>query len=1026
MSQTSIDRLRQTLDELFMFDQADLDFGLYRVMKIRRDRIRRFLDYNLLPRAREALGQMQESERMALQAQVDDTIELAVNLGFNDPSDAPRVRELQAKLEAESDTDQAESEVFGHLVSFLRRYYKEGDFISQRRYRDGSYAIPYEGEEVKLHWASADQYYIKSAEQFRDYTFLVSDEAEPERRVHFKLCAADTERNNNRASATKERRFVLAEDDSVEDVDGELVVRFEYRPMKGGRQAALDKEAEATILGHPAAQTWRDVLARDVRRDAAKDSLSLLLKHINRYTAKNTFDYFIHKDLGRFLRRELDFYVKNEVLSLDDIDTKGATAQTLDSQLRKVKAIRAVGLPIIEFVSNMEEFQKLLWLKKKFVVETHWCVTLDRIPRELYPEITNNELQRLQWVRLFSIDAIKGDKGTPPYSEPLTESFLHANPYLPLDTSLFSHSFSERLLASIANLDDATDGVLVSGENFQALHLLESRFSEQVTCIYIDPPYNSRSTEILYKNNYLHSSWLSLLSDRLQLSSRLAGEVPTIIAVDKHEGSRLALLLDQIFPDSDITCVSIVQNPRGHQGDNFKYTHEYCFFVLPRGSKVLRPEPIPQDEWEYSNLRNWGGESDRTDGGPETFYPIFIEEGKIVIVGEPAKEDFHPANAIERIGESRFVLWPINKHGREKKWRYSRTSVLDILNTIPEQLRIREVSGEPRIEIAKVLDERSTVWVNPKYDASTHGTQLLTNMLGVSGQFSYPKSVNLVRECIGATSDDTACVLDYFAGSGTTAHAVIDLNREDNGKRKYILVEMGEYFDTVLKPRVLKAVYSKDWKKGKPVGRDGVSQLIKVIRLESYEDTLTNLRVQQTEQQARLLEKAGGRFQEQYALRYWITEETRGSASLLDIKRFEDPWSYTMEIGHSSAAETKHVTVDLVETFNYLLGLRVNGVDYAPGVTLVQGTLPPAPGQTTGEQALVVWRNTREMDAKELDRFLWNQRINPHDMGFDVVYVNGDNYLENSRRTDETWKVRLIEEEFHRLMFETAEQEHFH
>ena len=273
-------------------------------------------------------------------------------------------------------------------------------------------------------------------------------------------------------------------------------------------------------------------------------------------------------------------------------------------------------------------------------------------------------------------------------------------------------------------------------------------------------------------------------------------------------------------------------------------------------------------------------------------------------------------------------------------------------------------------------------------------------------------------------TEEQALILDYFAGSGTTGHAVINLNREDEGQRKYILVEMGEYFDTVLKPRVLKAVYSKDWKDGKPVGREGVSQLIKVIRLESYEDTLTNLRVERTQQQASLLDgRAGDQFRRDYSLRYWLTEETRGSASLLDLDRFEDPWSYTLEVGQGSAAETKPLTVDLVETFSYLLGLRVQHVDHIRGVTLVQGTLPPGPGKATGEKALVLWRNTREMDAEALDKFLWGQRINPRDLEFDVIYVNGDNHLENSRRSDETWKVRLIEDEFHRLMFETAEQE---
>ena len=189
----------------------------------------------------------------------------------------------------------------------------------------------------------------------------------------------------------------------------------------------------------------------------------------------------------------------------------------------------------------------------------------------------------------------------------------------------------------------------------------------------------------------------------------------------------------------------------------------------------------------------------------------------------------------------------------------------------------------------------------------------------------------------------------------------------------------------------------------------------KVIRLESYEDALNNLEVDRTEQQQLLLDDHDG-LREEYMLRYWLDVETRGSASLLEIEQFDDPWSYTLKVARGSAAQTRPVTVDLVETFNYLIGLRVRHVDGIRGVTLVQGTLP------SGERALVIWRKVADMPSEELDRFLFSQRINPRDMEFDVIYVNGDNHLENTRRPGETWKVRLIEEEFLRLMFETADR----
>ena len=1005
-------RLKVLLGEFFTFDQADLDFGIYRIMSLRREEIRRFLDDDLLPQVREALGDVAAGERAVIEREISEAEAGARQLGMN-PDDVPKVHELREKYDAKPDITAAEEEVYGHLVTYFRRYYKEGDFISLRRYKEGVYAIPYEGEEVKLHWANADQYYVKSAEHFRDYTFLLPDG----RRVHFKLVEASTETDNNRSQNGNDRRFILTDEEPVAEQDGELVVRFEYRPDQDGRKRdELNAESVERVLADPEAADWKGALAHDVRPDGATEPLALLRKHLNTYTAKNEFDYFIHRDLGGFLRRELDFYLKNEVMHLDDIDQDGKSARDVERYVDKLRAIRRIGHKIIDSLAQLEDFQKRLWLKKKFVVETHWCVTLDQVPEELYEEIAANDRQCREWVRLFAIDQMTGDMVTPGYSEPLTEAFLEANWHLVLDTSHFDREFTERLLAGIEDLDESTDGVLLHGENFQALNLLERRYREQIDTIYIDPPYNSPSTRILYKNDYEHSSWLSLIRDRLECSSALAArKAPHVIAIDENEAFPFALVLRDIWPAADISAVSIVHNPRGVQGDNFKYSHEYCFFVIPESTKLVRPRPIPESEWEYTSLRNWGGESDRADGGPNTFYPILIRGTDILGVGEAADEHWHPTRAQVEREDGTIEVWPIDSNGREKKWRYTRENVARMLEREPGRLRVENAQGKPQVRIAKVTDDPKTVWLDRQYDAGTHGTRLLTGMLGVSAQFTYPKSLHQVKECIDVVSGEDAIVLDYFAGSGTTAHAVIDLNRNDSGKRKYILVEVEDYFDPVMKPRVLKAVYSKEWRDGKPVSREGVSQLIKVIRLESYEDALNNLEVRRTEQQQSLFDAHDG-LREEYMLRYWLDVETRGSASLLDLEQFDDPWSYTLKVARGSAAETRPVTVDLVETFNYLIGLRVKHVDVIRGVTMVQGALP------SGEKALVIWRKVADMASEELDRFLFSQSVNPRDIEFDVIYVNGDNHLENTRRPDETWKVRLIEEEFLRLMFETADR----
>ncbi|MDR9756018.1 MAG: DNA methyltransferase [Thermoanaerobacterales bacterium] len=187
-------------------------------------------------------------------------------------------------------------------------------------------------------------------------------------------------------------------------------------------------------------------------------------------------------------------------------------------------------------------------------------------------------------------------------------------------------------------------------------------------------------------------------------------------------------------------------------------------------------------------------------------------------------------------------------------------------------------------------------------------------------EFPYNHPISVYQKLIWSVLyKGEGIVLDYFAGSGTTAHAVINLNREDGGNRKYILVEMGNYFNTVTKPRIKKAIYAKDWKDGKPQDRNtGVSQIFKYIRLESYEDTLNNIELTRTPEQTRQLMIDTKLFNE-YLISYMLDIESRGSLLNLDI--FKEPFDYKMKIAENN--ETKETNIDMVETFNYLIGLTV-------------------------------------------------------------------------------------------------------
>jgi adenine-specific DNA-methyltransferase len=343
-------------------------------------------------------------------------------------------------------------------------------------------------------------------------------------------------------------------------------------------------------------------------------------------------------------------------------------------------------------------------------------------------------------------------------------------------------------------------------------------------------------------------------------------------------------------------------------------------------------------------------------------------------------------------------------------------------------------------------------------------------MFGGTFDFSYPKSIFLTTDSIRYWASENAHIMDFFGGSGTTGNSVINLNREDQGNRKFTLVEMGDYFLSVLKPRVLKSFYSARWKDGVPQTIDKYISLlkkdlsflnkelkaataddsfteykatisfitslikqkesqieiaknendssnmffslpafIKYQKLESYEDVLNNLNVISNKSNQDLLSN-NQNLKEDYMLGYWLNVETADSSSLLNIDQFEDPFNYKLNIGTGSVGATKATIVDLMETFNYLIGLKIKTIDVLKGFKVVIGENPQ------DETVLIVWRNIKEENNDALEEFLDKQGYNPRDSEFDHIYVNGDHTLEDPRSI-----VKMIEIEFKRLMFDVED-----
>jgi adenine-specific DNA-methyltransferase len=505
------------------------------------------------------------------------------------------------------------------------------------------------------------------------------------------------------------------------------------------------------------------------------------------------------------------------------------------------------------------------------------------------------------------------------------------------------------------------------------------------------------------------------------------------VTIDDYELYNLKNITDIIFsPEHFLSNVLIRNNPSGRSTvSGFAICHEYAIYYaknlehcivgrLPHSEEQMRRYDLEDSQgkpFEWENFRKSSAGSYRRDR-PKQFFPIYYDENTCKLrLPEFRWDDSKGEWEYEELpSTNETIIYPIDSQGRERVWNYGVERTKD--NIV--EMKVETKNGRPEIYKKKYLQELGvlprTWWDKPEYSARDNGTRTLNDLFAGQKSFDFPKAVAAVQDSltVGALSNNNVC-MDFFAGSGTTAHAVINLNRIDDGNRKYILVEMGEYFDSVTKPRIQKVVYSSDWTNGKPTKRDtGISHMFKYIRLESYEDCLNNLILKKTDQQMGLLE-SNPSFRESYMLGYMLDTEAAGSASLLNINAFEAPFNYKLNIATGSVGQTKPVTVDLVETFNYLLGLKVKHIDTIRGYRVIEGFNPK------DEKVLVIWRNTGEKSNDDLEKFFIKQKYNTLDMEFDLIYVNGDNNLENLKKDEDTWKVRLIEEEFQRLMFDVQD-----
>ena len=854
---TARDRFIQLLrQDILQIDAADLDFGLYRVLNHRRAEIEAFLTQTLPDRITQAL----------------------------------------AGLPGTASEDEA-ARIFNALYTFLSRYYDEGDFLPRPRRGRGAaaYSVPYDGSDTHFHWATKGSHYVKSGERLAAYAYRQGDG----QRLRLVVQAADVQRDNARGA---QRFFVpAAQSPPAPAHPGEWRLAFEHRPLsddetrrygavKARRGAAAadatnaaDEDADDNKLGNDDDNAGSSATGASVQDRICSAWLAanptpagidagLLAKHITRYCKGRSSDFFVHPQLGKFLSDELDHYLRGEFLNLWDLPP-----EALGRERGKLAICRQIGQAIIAVLAALEDLQARLFEKRKFVMQAYylvqcaWLAAQGQAGANLVAQAAAHPAQVACWRQWL---------GEPAGSSSSGPELLARYPHLPLDTALIDGAddtwFRDAVLACVPDIAAATGGVLVHGDNYAALRTLEAQWRQAVKCIYIDPPYNTDAGPIDYKNGYRSASWISLISGRLSSAiPMLSGDGVLCATIDDYQVHELAeVLKGQFSPDNHLGTTVIRINPSGRSTvRGFSICHEYAFFFGASDDSMLCRLPRTEQQLQRFSVEN-GAHVDwrnfRKDGGavtyratrPKQFYPLYISADNLTLRIPELKweKETKEWNIVEPPTSSETVLLPIDDKGRERVWSLTHTSAAEELHNLkPRADKQGNISVMRRHTPNDGVMPRSW-WDKNTYAAREHGSAAISDLFGDGSGFSFAKAPAAVADCIwigGLDDESEATVLDYFAGSGTTAHAVINLNREDGGARRFILVEQGEYFDTVTLPRVAKVMACPDWKDGQP--RDSVQHdaeaseepeahwsrrtlpLVQVLRIERYEDSLDAL-----------------------------------------------------------------------------------------------------------------------------------------------------------------------------------------
>ncbi|WQY72002.1 site-specific DNA-methyltransferase [Helicobacter pylori] len=671
-------------------------------------------------------------------------------------------------------------ELFDKLYSFFKRYFSAngGIYFNDTPLYDNLYTKSgYEKCSLKkdtaLFYKTKDLYYVKSETIYKDFCFELEGIL-----FNFDTSLLESKKYNEKVDLV----FDLKDTDTKTNT-----LNFSVTLSSKGTQTKISE------------------ILKECSNQGVKLDEEVLKKAFVKFKKQGSMDYFIHKNALGFLKEQLDLYLFEYLF-------KEMTAFDL-KRLNEINIIKEVALEVIVLVSEFENELCKIWNKPRFVLNSHFIVSLDKLKAKNYDlnKITNHPnypKQVKEWQDL---------------NLKTTDNLLE-NEFLPLDTLYFKDLEEE--VKSLFN-ENEINGTLIKSENYQALNSLKNRYKEKIDCIYIDPPYNTQNNEFVYADNFKRSSWLAMMENRLELAHALLNDKGVMfVSIDDNEQAYLKALMDEVFNggggggDNFVNCLVVKRgtkslNSQFNQIKSLNVAFEYVL-VYKKSDNFYYVNPYVKDANEKQKEGIWAGLYSNMDR-PTMRYEI---DGVNIVKGQ----------------------WKWSKEKGLKALQNYKDFLNSNFDNLKSYYEYHKSLGNELDFVRKNNHNTIEYWVKPReklivdtnfMDLHTSGTSEIKELFEGQALFDTPKPEALLQRILEISTKENDLVCDFFAGSGTTCAVAHKM------KRKYIGIEMGEHFESVILPRLKKVIGG--FKSGALKEFNG-GGAVKVYELESYEEILRKIK----------------------------------------------------------------------------------------------------------------------------------------------------------------------------------------